>query len=81
MIVGGSAAADILANNVSEMNFYADYSSGLIRLVQPADALIKKGSRFLWMMQDPVLQENLPVHLMGISNRHIHICNKAAVEV
>ncbi|KAK0088556.1 hypothetical protein PV326_004800 [Microctonus aethiopoides] len=81
MIVGGSAAADILANNVSEMNFYADYSSGLIRLVQPADTLIKKGSRFLWMMQDPVLQENLPAHLMGISNRHIHICNKAAVEV
>lgn len=81
MVVAGCAAADILANNASETQLYADYSRGLVRLVQPADALAEKGIKFLWVVQDPVLKERLPSQLSSIDNRKINICNKAAAEV
>lgn len=81
MIVSGCAAADILANNASEVQLRTDYSNGLIRLVQPADALAEKNIRLLWMMQDPVLKERLPSQLSSVDNRKINICNKAAKEV
>ncbi|XP_023288238.1 N-acetylneuraminate 9-O-acetyltransferase [Orussus abietinus] len=81
MIVAGCAAADILRNNASDMRLYSEYSSGLIRLVQPADALGRKGSRFLWTMQDPVLKERLPIHLSAIDNAQINLCNKASFEI
>ncbi|XP_015108455.1 N-acetylneuraminate 9-O-acetyltransferase [Diachasma alloeum] len=81
MIVAGCAAADILSHNASHTRLYSEYSNGLVRLVQPADALVKRGSQFLWMMQDPVLKENLPAHLTGLDNKQINLCNKAAYEV
>lgn len=81
MIVAGCGVEDIQANNASDSQLYADYSTGLVRLVQPADALVKKDCKFLWMMQDPVTKETLPAHLSGIDNRQINVCNKAAKEV
>ncbi|XP_034943089.1 N-acetylneuraminate 9-O-acetyltransferase [Chelonus insularis] len=81
MVIGGCAAADILANNASDMNLYTEYTNGLVKLVQPADALAKKGSKFLWMMQDPISKENLPAQLASIDNSQINICNKAAAEI
>ncbi|XP_015524446.1 N-acetylneuraminate (7)9-O-acetyltransferase [Neodiprion pinetum] len=81
MVVAGCAAADILVNNASEVKLYTDYSRGLVRLVQPADALAEKGIRLLWMMQDPVLKERLPSQLSSIDNTKINVCNKAATEI
>ncbi|XP_015593791.1 N-acetylneuraminate 9-O-acetyltransferase [Cephus cinctus] len=81
MIIAGCAVADILKNNVSNDQLYSEYSTGLTRLVQPADTLAQKGSQFLWMMQDPVIKERLPVQLATIDNWQINICNKAAVKI
>lgn len=67
--------------NTTETILYTKYSEGLVKLVQPADVLSQKGTRFLWMMQDPVLEERLPNHLVGIDNRQINVCNRAAEEV
>lgn len=81
MVVGGCGVGDILANNASDTHLYTEYSTGLVRLVQPADTMSKKNCQFLWMMQDPVVKENLPATLADIDNRQINICNKAADEV
>lgn len=81
LIIAGCAAADILANNISETQLYSDYSMGLVRLVQPADILAKKDSQVLWVMQDPVVKERLPAQLSVIDNTQINVCNKAAIEV
>lgn len=81
VIVAGSAAAVILANNNSDTQLYSEYSAGLIRLVQPVDFLAKKGSRFLWLLQDPVLKERLPAQLSSLDNKQINLCNKAAEKV
>lgn len=82
MIIAGCGAFDILNSNLSDSkNLYTSYSSGLIKLVQPADVLAKKGTQFLWMLQDPIVKENLPAHFASIDNNLINICNKAAVEV
>ncbi|XP_043289207.1 N-acetylneuraminate 9-O-acetyltransferase isoform X2 [Venturia canescens] len=81
MVVAGCAAEDIQANNASDSQLYAEYSTGLVRLVQPADEIARKGGRFLWMMQDPIVKEILPAHLLGIDNRQINVCNKAAKEI
>ncbi|KMQ93180.1 cas1 domain-containing protein 1 [Lasius niger] len=78
VIVAGSAAAVILAKNNSDTQLYSEYSTGLIRLVQPVDFLAKKGSRFLWLLQDPVLKERLPAQLSSLDNKQINLCNKAA---
>jgi len=81
IIVAGSAAAAILANNNSDTQLYSEYSTGLIRLVQPVDFLAKKGSRFLWLLQDPILKERLPAQLSSLDNKQINLCNKAAEKV
>lgn len=81
VIVAGSAAATILANNNSDTQLYSEYNTGLIRLVQPIDFLAKKGSQFLWLLQDPVLKERLPVQLLSLDNKQINLCNKAAEKV
>ncbi|KAH0560977.1 N-acetylneuraminate 9-O-acetyltransferase [Cotesia glomerata] len=82
MIIAGCGAFDILNSNLSDSkNLYKSYSSGLIKLVQPADVLAKKGTQFLWMLQDPIVKENLPAHFASVDNNLINICNKAAVEV
>lgn len=81
IIVAGAGSADILMYNTTETILYTKYSEGLVKLVQPADVLSQKGTRFLWMMQDPVLEERLPNHLVGIDNRQINVCNRAAEEV
>lgn len=80
VIVAGSAAAVILANNNSDTQL-SEYSTGLVRLVQPVDFLAKKGSRFLWLLQDPVLKERLPAQLSSLDNKQINLCNKAAEKV
>lgn len=54
---------------------------GLVRLVQPVEFLAKRNTRLLWVLQDPVLKERLPAQLVGIDNRQINLCNKAAVKV
>lgn len=71
----------ILANNNSDTQLYSEYTMGLVRLVQPVDYLSKKNTKYLWMLQDPVLKERLPTQLSGIDNRQINLCNKAAVKV
>ncbi|XP_024892090.1 N-acetylneuraminate 9-O-acetyltransferase isoform X2 [Temnothorax curvispinosus] len=81
VIVTGSAAAAILANNNSDTQLYSEYNTGLIRLVQPIDFLAKKGSQFLWLLQDPVLKERLPVQLLSLDNKQINLCNKAAEKI
>lgn len=81
VIVAGSAAATILVNNNSDTQLYSEYNTGLIRLVQPIDFLAKKGSEFLWLLQDPVLKERLPVQLLSLDNKQINLCNKAAEKV
>lgn len=81
MVVAGCGVDDIQAYNASDSQLYAEYSTGLVRLVQPADELVKRGGRFLWMVQDPIVKEILPAHLSGIENRQINVCNKAAKEV
>lgn len=81
VIVAGSAAAVILANNNSDTQLNSEYSRGLFRLVQPVDFLAKKGSRFLWLLQDPVLKERLPAQLSSLDNKQINLCNKAAEKV
>ncbi|KAI4477252.1 PREDICTED: CAS1 domain-containing protein 1 [Polistes canadensis] len=81
LIIAGCAAADILANNISETQLYSDYSMGLVRLIQPADILAKKDSQVLWVMQDPVVKERLPAQLSVIDNAQINLCNKAAIEI
>lgn len=81
VIVAGSATAAILANNNSDTQLYSAYNTGLIRLVQPIDFLAKKGSQFLWLLQDPVLKERLPVQLLSLDNKQINLCNKAAEKV
>jgi len=81
VIVAGSAAAVILANNNSDVQLYSEYNTGLIRLVQPIDFLAKKGSQFLWLLQDPVLKERLPAQLLSLDNKQINLCNKAAEKV
>jgi len=81
VIVAGSAAATILANNNSDTQLYSEYSTSLIRLVQPVDFLTKKGSQFLWLLQDPVLKERLPAQFSSIDNKQISLCNRAAEKV
>lgn len=81
VIVAGSAAAVILANNNSDTQLYSEYTTGLIRLVQPVDFLAKKGSQFLWLLQDPVLKERLPAQLSSLDNRQISLCNTEAEKV
>ena len=81
VIVAGSAAAVILANNNSDTQLYSEYNTGLIRLVQPIDFLAKKNSQFLWLLQDPVLKERLPAQLSSLDNKQINLCNKAAEKV
>ncbi|XP_008560460.1 N-acetylneuraminate 9-O-acetyltransferase isoform X4 [Microplitis demolitor] len=81
MIIAGCGAFDILTSNASDTNLYTNYSSGLIKLVRPAEVLAKKGTQFLWMLQDPIVNENLPAYLASIDNKQINICNKAAVKV
>jgi len=81
VIVVGSAAATILANNNSDTQLYSEYSTGLIRLVQPVDFLTKKGSQFLWLLQDPVLKERLSAQFSSIDNKQISLCNRAAEKV
>lgn len=63
------------------MQLYSNYSLGLIRLLQPANVLTKRDSQILWMMQDPVVKDRLPSRFSMIENKHINVCNKAAVEV
>lgn len=81
MIVAGSAVYDILANNASDENLYTEYSTGLVKLVEPADKLDKKGTLFIWMMQDPVIKETLPAYFTNVDNSQINICNRAAIEM
>ncbi|XP_031826197.1 N-acetylneuraminate (7)9-O-acetyltransferase isoform X2 [Nomia melanderi] len=81
LIIAGNAAMTILANNNSDTRLYSEYSIGLVRLVQPVDFLTKKNTRFLWVLQDPVLKERLPAQLAGIDNRQINLCNKAALKI
>ncbi|KAH0950153.1 hypothetical protein HN011_002784 [Eciton burchellii] len=81
VIVVGSAAATILANNNSDTQLYSEYSTGLIRLVQPVDFLTKKGSQFLWLLQDPVLKERLSAQFSSIDNKQISLCNRAAEKI
>lgn len=81
LIISGCGATTILANNNSDAQLYSEYSMGLVRLVQPVDFLAKKNTKYLWMLQDPVLKERLPAQLSGIDNRQINLCNKAAIKI
>ncbi|XP_043525407.1 N-acetylneuraminate 9-O-acetyltransferase [Frieseomelitta varia] len=81
LIISGCGAKTILANNNSDAQLYSEYSMGLVRLVQPVDFLVKKNTKYLWMLQDPVLKERLPAQLSGIGNRQINLCNKAAIKI
>lgn len=81
LIISGCGAMTILANNNSDTQLYSEYSMGLVRLVQPVDFLAKKNTKYLWMLQDPVIKERLPAQLSGIDNRQINLCNKAAIKV
>lgn len=81
LIISGCGATTILANNNSDAQLYSEYSMGLVRLVQPVDFLVKKNTKYLWMLQDPVLKERLPAQLSGIDNRQINLCNRAAIKV
>ncbi|XP_006570070.1 N-acetylneuraminate 9-O-acetyltransferase isoform X4 [Apis mellifera] len=81
LIISGCGAMTILANNNSDTQLYSEYSMGLVRLVQPVDFLAKKNTKYLWMLQDPVIKERLPAQLSGIDNRQINLCNKAAIKI
>ncbi|XP_012341881.1 N-acetylneuraminate 9-O-acetyltransferase isoform X4 [Apis florea] len=81
LIISGCGAMTILANNNSDTQLYSEYSMGLVRLVQPVDFLAKKNTKYLWMLQDPVVKERLSVQLSGIDNRQINLCNKAAIKI
>ncbi|OAD62072.1 CAS1 domain-containing protein 1 [Eufriesea mexicana] len=81
LIISGCGAMTILANNNSDTQLYSEYSMGLVRLVQPVDFLAKKHTKYLWMLQDPVLKERLSAQLSGIDNRQINLCNKAAIKI
>ncbi|KAF7995354.1 hypothetical protein HCN44_006461 [Aphidius gifuensis] len=81
MIVAGAAAHDILAYNSSDDILYNEYSTEIVKIIQPAEKLNKKGTLFIWMMQDPVIKETLPPHLTNIDNSQINICNRVANEI
>ncbi|XP_078042610.1 N-acetylneuraminate (7)9-O-acetyltransferase [Augochlora pura] len=81
LIIAGNAVMTILANNNSDTQLNSEYSRGLVRLVQPVDFMAKKNTRFLWVLQDPVLKERLPADLAGVDNKQINLCNKAALKI
>ena len=79
MVVTGCATSSIRENNATEKSL-EDYKTNLTRLLSAIDAL-GSGTDILWVLQDPVVEENLPPESAMITNEQIDLYNEAAVDV
>ncbi|XP_039285446.1 N-acetylneuraminate 9-O-acetyltransferase-like [Nilaparvata lugens] len=80
VIVAGSGTWSINRSNKSNAAL-RDYSTNLTMLVQSIDELVEKGSRVLWVLQEPVVEDKLTPSHAGITNQQIYLYNRAAVDV
>lgn len=80
VIVAGCGLWSIRASNGSEATI-EEYSLNLTRLVQPIDHLHEHKSIILWALQEPINVNKISSEYQMITNEHIDLYNKAAVEV
>ncbi|XP_066590612.1 N-acetylneuraminate 9-O-acetyltransferase [Prorops nasuta] len=81
LIITGCGAADLVSFNSSDLQFLSEYHTNLTKLLLPFESLTKKGTHLLWVLQDPVVKERLPVQYSNLDNRQINLVNKAAREI
>ncbi|KAK9877974.1 hypothetical protein WA026_020189 [Henosepilachna vigintioctopunctata] len=81
VIVIGSALP-VIRNSNGSLNMIHEYTMNLTRLVQPIDNLVKRHTRVLWAIQEPVNEQKLESQKdKMITNHLIDLYNNAAVEV
>jgi hypothetical protein len=79
MIITGCGTWSIRENNAS-MKSLQDFKTNLTRLISSIDTLGASGSHVLWVLQDEVIEENLPPESAMITNDQIYYYNMAAVD-
>lgn len=80
VVVAGCGLWSIKTSNGSEA-VVQEYSLNLTRLVQPIDHLHEHKSIILWALQEQVNINKMPLEYQMVTNEHIDLYNKAAVEV